>query len=68
MGQVIHVDFSTRNHYQNELSAYLNYLRTGGLDEDDVLDIQDAILDKDCYFEADEIIQEFANGWFEKFQ
>lgn len=68
MGQVIHVDFSTRNHYQNELPAYLNYLRTGGLDEDDVLDIQDAILDKDCYFEADEIIQEFANGWFEKIQ
>lgn len=66
MGQVIHVDFSTRNHHQNELSVYLDYLRTGGLDEDDVLDIQDAILDKDRYFEADEIIQEFANSWFEQ--
>jgi len=66
MGQVIHVDFSTRNHHQNELSVYLDYLRTSGLDEDDVLDIQDAILDKDRYFEADEIIQEFANSWFEQ--
>ena len=68
MGQVIHVDFSTRNHYQNGLSVYLNYLRAVGLDEDDVLDVQDAILDKDQYLEADEVIQEFANDWFEKFQ
>ena len=68
MGQVIHVDFSNRNHYQNELSVYLNYLRSVGLDEDDVLDIQDAIIDKYLYLEADEIIQEFANGWFKKFE
>ena len=68
MGQVIQVDFSTRSHNQNGLSVYLDYLRASGIDEDDVLDIQDAILYKHHYLAADEIIQEFANGWFEKFE
>jgi hypothetical protein len=47
---------------------YLNYLRAIGLDEDDVLDVQDAVLDVDHYLDADEVIQKFANDWFSKFE
>jgi hypothetical protein len=68
MGQVIHVDFATKNPHDNGLAIYLNYLREIGLDEDDVLDVQDAILDKDHYFDADEVIQKFADDWFNKFE
>jgi hypothetical protein len=67
MGQVIHIDFSKKDH-ESGLTIYLNYLRAIGLDEDDVLDVQDAVLDVDHYLDADEVIQKFANDWFSKFE
>jgi len=66
MGQVINVDFSTKSYRDDGLSAYLDYLREGGIDEDDIQDILDAIFDKNCYFKADDIIQQFAAGWFDQ--
>jgi hypothetical protein len=68
MGQVIEVDFSKKTPIDDGLSEYLDYLRGLGLDEDDVLDVQDAIRDKDKFLEADDVIQKFATAWFDQFK
>ena len=34
---------------------------------EDILEVIDAILDKDAYFAADEVVQEFADGWLYQF-
>lgn len=72
MSNIIHVDFGKKNvilqqEVPDSLTAYLDSLREMGVDEDDVLDTLDAINNMDAYFAADEAVQEFANGWLEKF-
>lgn len=77
MSNIIHVDFSKVNARENlqqevfgydpDLTAYLNRLRSMGVEEDDILDTLDAINDMDRYFASDEEIQEFANGWLKNF-
>lgn len=68
MGQVIEVDFSKKTLSDDGLSEYLDYLRGLGLVEDDVLDVQDAILDKDKFLDSDDVIQKFATSWFNQFK
>jgi hypothetical protein len=75
MSNVICVEFGKKNVAQevpgtdtaSSLTAYLNSLREKGVDEDDILDILDAINDMDIYFTADEVVQEFADGWLQQF-
>ena len=75
MSNVIHVDFSKKNVDDRQcvpgedpsLTAYLDNLREMGVDDEDILEVIDAILDKDAYFAADEVVQEFADGWLYQF-
>lgn len=74
MSNVIHVDFSKKNvdtqqcvTVEPDLTAYLDSLREMGVDDEDILEVIDAILDKDAYFAADEVVQEFADGWLHQF-
>lgn len=74
MSNVIQVDFSKKNAIMQQsvpvepsLTAYLDSLREMGVDDEDILEVIDAILDKDAYFAADEVVQEFADGWLHKF-
>lgn len=77
MSNVIHVDFSKKNaivqqgaslsETDSSLTAYLDSLREMGVDDEDILEVIDAILDKDAYFAADEVVQEFADGWLHQF-
>jgi hypothetical protein len=67
MDNVIHVDFSNKANEErltmSALDYYLDGLRTLGLDEDDVLDVADAINSYDEYITADDVVQKFADGW-----
>jgi hypothetical protein len=70
MNNVIHVDFSKKNNTQEvpeSLTAYLDSLREQGIDDEDILDIIDAINDVDSYVSADNVVKEFADGWFNQF-
>ena len=73
MGEVIHVEFGKKNTVQeafvisSDLAAYLDSLRELGLEEDDILDVIEAINNVDSYFAADDEVKEFANGWLEQF-
>lgn len=75
MGEVIQVQFGKTNAIQGvpgtdtapSLTAYLDNLREEGVDDEDIQEILDAILDKDVYFAADEVVQEFADGWLHQF-
>lgn len=75
MSNVITVDFSKKNVIGRQvnpsigdgLTAYLDSLRESGLDEDDVLDILDAITDMKLYLNADPEVKTFADVWIEKF-
>lgn len=79
MSNVIHVEFGKKNveeisqqgvpgtSVDVDLTAYLDSLREQGVDDEDILEILDAILDKDAYFAADEVVQEFADGWLHQF-
>ena len=80
MSNVIHVDFGNKKTVNEievdlfsafgitpELAEYLDSLREMGVDEDDIYETIDAINDMNCYFAADEEVQEFANGWLHKF-
>ena len=74
MDNVIHVDFSNNpddSDYEFvleidpniDLDHYLEGIRTLGLDEDDVLEVKEAIADYEVYAAADEVVQTFADGW-----
>lgn len=78
MDNVIHVNFgdktgNTEDSQENEfvigvhlntpLDHYLDGLRTLGIDEDDVLEVADAIDSYEFYMEADEDIRKLADGW-----
>lgn len=74
MSNVIHVEFGKKNAIVQQsvpvepsLTAYLDSLREMGVDDEDILEVIDAILDKDAYFAADEVVQEFADGWLHQF-
>jgi len=47
------------------LDAYLNSLRNEGVEEDDILDVIDAINDVNVYFSSDDEVKTFADGWLE---
>ena len=76
MGNVIHVEFGKKNRLLNlieqqeipdSLTDYLNSLREQGVDDEDLLDVIDAINDVDAYFAADDEVKTFADGWLQKF-
>ena len=77
MSNVIHVEFGKKNVEEisqqgvlenpSSLTAYLYSLREIGVDDEDILEVIDAILDKDAYVAADEVVQEFADGWLHQF-
>lgn len=73
MSNVIHVEFGKKNVVQevfdndSDLTAYLDSLREQGVDDEDILEVIDAISDKDAYFAADEVVQQFADGWLHQF-
>ena len=73
VSNVIHVDFTKKNvglevlGISPDLAAYLDSLREMGVDEDDILETIDAINNMDAYFAADEVVQEFADGWLHQF-
>ena len=60
-------DLQTLSTNLNSLSEYLDSLREQGVDDEDILEVIDAINDKDAYFAADEVVQEFADGWLHQF-
>lgn len=73
MNNVIQVDFNKKNltHSGTEretdsLDAYLDSLRKDGIEEDDILDIIDAINDMHVYFASDDEVKSFADVWLEK--
>lgn len=65
MNNVIYVDFKRP---VTELETYLNYLRQSGLDEDDVLDLTDAINNFNDYQGADIVVRTLADVWFNQHQ
>ena len=65
MNNVIYVDFKRT---VSELENYLNYLRNSGLDEDDVLDLKDAIDNFDEYQGSDIVVKTLADVWFNQHQ
>jgi hypothetical protein len=75
MSNVIQVEFGKKNVTQevpgtdtaSSLTAYLDSLREQGVDDEDILDIIDAINNADAYFAADDEVKTFADGWLQKF-
>lgn len=78
MNNVIHVNFGNNVvdaeeefvievQLNTELDDYLDSLREKGIDEDDVLEVEEAINDVDVYFAADDVVQKFADEWLEQF-
>ena len=75
MSNVIHVDFGKKNIEQEvpgtdtapSLTAYLDSLREQGVDDEDILEVIDAINDVDIYFAADDEVKSFADGWLHQF-
>ena len=71
MDNVVFVDFGQRvqepilfsfvDQVSDSIDAYLDQLRSSGLDEDDVADVRDAIVSYDIYAESDDVIQSFAD-------
>ena len=72
MGEVVYIDFKKQKEVQaaelnldgTNIELYAEFLRVSGLDEDDVQDILGAIECVDEYNESDEVVQQFANIWF----
>lgn len=64
MGVVIHVDFGTRR--QGKVGTAEQYLQIcqANLDEDDYLDLLDAIRDPAYYYGCDEVIQDLVDGYY----
>ena len=76
MSNVVHVEFGKKNvdevSQQGEqdsesLTAYLDSLREAGIDDEDILDVIDAINNVECYFAADDVVKELADGWLRQF-
>ena len=65
MNNVIYVDFKRP---VTELETYLNDLRQSGLDEDDVLDLTNAINNFNEYQGADIVVRTLADVWFNQHQ
>ncbi len=66
---VVYVDFAqtkSNPHRNLGLEFYLQALRNYGLDEDDILEINEAIDDVNVYMSADEEIKFFASEWFQQ--
>ena len=80
MSNVVHVDFGSSNDKEitmddlqtlstnlNSLSEYLDSLREAGIDDEDILDVIDAINNVEYYFAADDVVKELADGWLHQF-
>ena len=78
MNNVIHVNFGNNVvdaeeefvievQLNTELDDYLDSLREQGVDEDDVLEVEEAIADYEVYVAADDVVQKFADEWLEQF-
>ena len=78
MNNVIHVyfgnnavgaedEFVIEVQLNTELDDYLDSLREKGIDEDDVLEVEEAIADYEVYVAADDVVQKFADEWLEQF-
>jgi hypothetical protein len=64
MGEVIHVDFSAaKTRAMSSAERYLEICKEA-LDENDFLDLMDAIRDPVFYQVCDEDIQDFVDGYF----
>lgn len=63
MGEVIYATFGQRatEDTYDMLAGYLESLRFDGLDEDDVLDVEEAIRCLDCYENSDEVVRSLAD-------
>ena len=60
LGIIIYVDFAPTTSLEN----YLSYLRINGIEEDDILEIEEAINDVAVFEDADEDIQALVMKWF----
>ena len=60
-GQQEPVLFSRVDQVSDSIEAYLDQLRGSGLDEDDVIDVRDAITSYDAYAVSDDVVQSFAD-------
>jgi hypothetical protein len=71
MNNVINVDFGKNSigvqTGDSGLTAYLDSLRKQGVDDEDILEVIDAIQDVSCYFLADDEVKAFADGWLSQF-
>ena len=78
MNNVIHVNFGNNVvdaeeefvievQLNTELDDYLDSLREQGVDEEDVLEVEEAIADYEVYVAADDVVQKFADEWLEQF-
>lgn len=47
------------------LFEYLDMLRQQGIDDEDILDVADAINSYEVYMAADEVVQQLADGWLQ---
>jgi hypothetical protein len=51
----------------SSLTAYLDSLRMMGAEDEDILEVIEAINDVDAYFAADDEVKAFADGWLHQF-
>lgn len=77
MSNVVHVEFGKKNVTAQQgvpgtyidvgLTVYLDSLREEGIDDEDILDVFDAINNVECYFAADDVVKQLADGWLHQF-
>jgi hypothetical protein len=51
----------------SSLTAYLDSLRAMGAEDEDLIEVIEAINDMDVYFAADDEVKAFADGWLHQF-
>jgi hypothetical protein len=49
----------------SSLTAYLDSLRAMGAEDEDLIEVIEAINDMDVYFAADDEVKAFADGWLQ---
>lgn len=67
MSNIVHINFQHRCRVERQPNAdfeqFLQMLRDQGLDEDDVLEVTDAVQDPEYYETVDEDIRTIADAW-----
>jgi hypothetical protein len=51
----------------SSLTTYIDSLRAMGAEDDDLIEVIEAINDMDVYFAADDEVKAFADGWLHQF-